>query len=263
MLQLSILIPYQCARQRDTGHIFAAETLRLAETVSQLGLSFEIIIVDDHSPLADIEALQTRLLRLENWKLLRLDRGVGLSGVLTAGIAAARGQQIVALGAGDGYPIEQLPELLAHLARVDLVVGRPERTGIAKACHRLARIPRWLLLGLEVRDPECLFWAARREALRGLELARGMYRYLASHVAMRGYRVGELLISPPARRLWMLDGLPNPGDLLVTWWMMRRWRHFSAEEIFSGDAGQIVKLPESQAASDEMRIRIPRKRRSA
>ena len=260
MLQLSVIIPHHRHRNQKAADPVAAEMLRVAEAVRELGLSFEIIVVDDHSPLSDVETLQRRLLRLDGLKLLRLDRQVGLSGMLTAGIAAAQGQQILAVGAGDDYPIHQLPELLVQLTRCDLVVGRPRRRGIAKMLHRLMRIPRWFLLGLEVRDPECLYWAARREALQGLELCRGMYRYLASHVAMRGYRVGEVLISSPKRRRWAADSLPNPGDLLVTWWLMRRRSHFTVQEIFCEGSSHVVKLPDVHGAGQN-RVRIPPKRR--
>ena len=124
-----------------------------------------------------------------------------------------------------------MSSLLDELVRADLVVGRPVRHGVRKTLHRLTRIPRWCLLGLEVRDPECLVWAARREAISGLQLPRGMYRYLATLVAARGYRVGEVTVPTQGRSIALSDGLANPFDLLAAWWFKRRWRQYERIEV--------------------------------
>ncbi len=82
-----------------------------------------------------------------------------------------------------------------------------------------------------MRDPECLVWAARREAVAGVELPCGMYRYLATLVAARGFRVGEITVPTPGRSVALSDGWPNPGDLLAAWWLKRRWRQYEHVEL--------------------------------
>jgi glycosyltransferase involved in cell wall biosynthesis len=164
-------------------------------------------------------------------RVLNFTPACGLSAALSAGLALASGDIIVTLPAGDGSVGAIIQLLLEELVRVDLVVGRPHRQGVHKLFHRLARIPRWLLLGLEVRDPECLVWAARREAVAGVELPCGMYRYLATLVAARGYRVGEITVPTPGRSVMLSDGWPNPGDLLAAWWFKRRWRQYEHVEL--------------------------------
>jgi hypothetical protein len=168
-------------------------------------------------------------------RLLRLTPACGLSAALTAGVALATGDCVVTLPAGELCSPGLLASLLDELVRADLVVGRPARQGIAKTLHRLARIPRWLVLGLEVRDPECLVWAARREAIAGLQLPRGMYRYLATLVAARGYRVAEVTVPTPGRSVTLSDGFPNPGDLLAAWWFKCRWRQYERVEVCDAD----------------------------
>ena len=81
------------------------------------------------------------------------------------------------------------------------------------------------------RDPQCLFWAAQREALDGIELSRGTTRYLATYLSMRGYRVAELTVTSSVMGNPVHDGWPNPADLLTTWWQKRRYRPLHAEEI--------------------------------
>ena len=193
------------------------------------------MIVDDDSRTSSLDALTDVVQSDRRVRLLRLAPACGLSAALTAGLAVVRGDYVVTLPAGELCSQELLTSLLDELVRADLVVGRPWRQGVAKALHRLARIPRWLLLGLEVRDPECLVWAAHREAIDGLQLPQGMYRYLATLVAARGYRVAEVTVATHGRSVALSDGWPNPCDLLAAWWIKRRWRQYERVEVCTAD----------------------------
>ena len=234
MVQSSVLI-----LQRNAPELVAGQLPRICEVLDRLQGQYEIIVLDDGSTSAALEALKHLLVRFERLRIVRLDRPAGISAALTAGIAAARGDLVIAIEAGDRYPERQIVGLISHLSRADLVFGRPGRSPAAKLWHRIARVPRWALLGLEVRDPDCLFWAARREAIQGIELARGMYRYLPTLVAIRGYRVSEIPIQRRPGRRSAPGGWPNPGDLLATWWLKRRHQTVTAFEIVSQDARNV------------------------
>jgi hypothetical protein len=175
--------------------------------------------------------------RYEHLRVVRLNRPAGVSATLTVAFQEARGERIAVVGAGSPYSLDLMDEVLNDLNRADMAVGRPKRTGLRKVLHRIARIPRWSLLGLEVRDPECLFWACRREAVVGVELARGMYRYLATFVAMRGYRVAEVSLdeSHQQHKPGLRDAWPNPIDLLNIWWTQRRWPQFVSIPLSSAE----------------------------
>jgi glycosyltransferase involved in cell wall biosynthesis len=226
MAAISVLLPH-----RDAAAALESVLPALATTLAALGRSFEAVVVDGGS--SSLEAARVRQLPREYSfvRLVALDRPAGLSAALTAGIAASRGEVIVAVDPRGGYPLDEIGGLIRGLARGDIVFARPRRSGLAKAWQRVARIPRWLLLGLEVREPECLFWAARREAVHGLDLPRGMYRYLANFVSRRGYRVCERAMDAAPAAAALGDGWPNPGDLLAAWWLTRRRRPYTAHEI--------------------------------
>ena len=213
MALITALIP-----QRNAGSIVARQLPLVRRALEQLTPNYELIVVDDASEGDSIESLSALLDSEPRLRLIRCIPACGLSAALSTGLSAARGDYVVTLPAGDPHAATLIESLLDELVRADLVVGRPRRTGMRKALHRIARIPRWLALGLEVRDPECLVWAARREAVAGLELPRGMYRYLATLVAARGYRVGEISIPSDGRGIGLSDGPSNPGDLLAAWW---------------------------------------------
>ena len=115
----------------------------------------------------------------------RLAAPAGASVALSAGIAAARGEIVLAIEAGEQHAAEHIPQLLYQLSRSDLVYVRPRLGGWRKFRHRLARIPRAPVFGLEVRQPERLFWAALCGAIAGISLGRGMLRYLPWLVVRR------------------------------------------------------------------------------
>jgi glycosyltransferase involved in cell wall biosynthesis len=231
MICYSAIIP-----QRDRADEVRRQLPALTAALASLGQPYEIVVVDDGSSPASLRLLNKLLNECHALRLIRLDEPGGASVALSAGIQAARGEVLIAAEAGDNYPAAQIPWLMSWLERADLVVGRRRRFGWAKFWHRLARIPRGMLLGLESHDPECLLWIARREALGDIQLAPGMARYLAAFVARRGYRVCETYVQHGAAMHRLDDVRPNPGDLLAAWWHCRRWRPQNAYELSAGEA---------------------------
>jgi hypothetical protein len=177
--------------------------------------------------------LEAELRRLDRCELLARFSGCPtIEHAMVAGLRAARGETICVIEPGDRYPAAQLPAFLKALARADFVCGRRRRRGWPKLFERLGRLPRWLFLGLDVRDPGCFFWAARREAFNGLPLVPRFVRYLPSLVARQGYRVDSLYVEerreaaelrgePPAT-----IALPHvaPVNLVTAWWECHKLR---------------------------------------
>jgi glycosyltransferase involved in cell wall biosynthesis len=226
MVHYSVIIP-----QRDCGEPLRRQVPRLRAVLHRLSLPYEILCVDDGSSQPTLDSLNELLGAEPALRLLRLAEPAGTSTALSAGIAAARGEILIAIEAGDHYSVDQVPHLIARLSRLDLVVGRLRLGAWRKFWHRVGRIPRWMLLGIEVRHPDCLFWAARREAVEGVHLARGMRRYLPWLVARRGFRVGDMYVNENSTRARLNDPRANPLDLLTAWWTCRRWRNDTAHEI--------------------------------
>lgn len=234
MARISVLIP-----QRDAGAAVAAQLPTVCGTLEGISGEHEVIVLDDASTSGSLQSLERLVRSQQGLRLIKLSPACGLSATLTVGLAAAKGEYVVTLPAGDLRSSELIESLLDALVRCDLVVGRPVRQGARKTLHRLARIPRWFLLGLEVRDPECLVWAARREALAGLQLPCGMYRYLATLVAARGYRVGEIAVPTQGRSVALSDGLANPFDLLAAWWFKLRWKQYLRVDVSQANEAEL------------------------
>jgi hypothetical protein len=226
MIRYSVLIP-----QRNAGPELARQLPELRRVLDLLALPYEVISIDAssnppmHAALGELKRSHACL------RVLVLDRPAGLGSALAAGIAAARGELIVALGPGKEYPLNQIPHLIAELSHNDIVFGRQKSLGWAQAWEQLSGLPQRWLLGLDVRSPDCLFWAARREAVAGLDPARGAARWLPQLAAMRGYRVGQISTRYAPQRPPVADAWSMPGDLLALWWLRRRYRKAKVEEL--------------------------------
>ncbi|HTQ38958.1 MAG TPA: glycosyltransferase family 2 protein [Pirellulales bacterium] len=229
MIRNSVIIP-----QQDRGDEVRRQLPGLAAVLDKLGEPYEIVVVDDGSSSATQRLLEKLLMECRALRALRLDQPAGVSVALAAGIRAARGEVLIALEPGLTYPPEQIPALLNLLQRGDLVMGRRRHFGAAKLWQRIGRVPRWLLLGLDGHDPDCLFWAARREVFSDLNLTAGMARYLPALVRPRGFRVCEAYVQRQGPAQPLQDLRANPGDLLAAWWHCRRWRSQTVCELFAG-----------------------------
>jgi hypothetical protein len=181
------------------------------------------------------EELQSVLRRLDRHEILTNFAGCPtVEHAIVAGLRAARGEAVVVVEPGERYPLSQLPSLLRALSRADFVCGRRRRRGWTKLVERIARLPRWLLLGRGIRDPDCLFWAARREVFNGLQLLPRFVRHLPSLVARQGFRVDNVYVEQRAalRTAGATDSSvlsadpPHvaPAGVFSVWWALRRLR---------------------------------------
>jgi glycosyltransferase involved in cell wall biosynthesis len=240
MVHCSILIPQQGA---------ADEVACLVPQLDQLmrlrGKPYEVLCIDDASPAEQWQTLVRLRAEYPSLRLLRMQSASGASAAMAAGIEAARGENVVLIEASRQYRVEQIPVLLERLSRADLVVGRRQTGRFKKWLLALTQTPRRLLLGLEVRDPDCLFWAARSEAVDGLELLPGMHRFLGSLVTTRGFRVTEIHVDHTrgcgyhvGREAW-----PRLGNLLVVWWQRQNWRGCQAREAADNTGGTVPMVP--------------------
>jgi hypothetical protein len=158
-----------------------------------------------------------------------------------------------------------LPHLIARLAHCDFVFARQQHGWNVALRRAGAQVARWLTAPIDLADDEMMLWAARREALANLALARGAFRYLPTLVAERGFRVMRLSLAanrPPqgARHQATI------GERMLARWLSRRyephlaceWQAASSERTSATltrvDGGRSRLLPQpATARADENR----------
>ncbi len=196
---LSIVVPvYNEEGNVDPLH---AELTRVAEA---LGRPYEIIFVNDGSgdaTLARLEGIRARDPRL---RIVDLEGNFGEAAALSAGFAHARGEVVVTLdGDGQNDPAD-IPRLLARLGPdLDVVSGRRRERKEAFLTRVLpSRIANWLIAratGVPVFDCGCGLKAYRRAVLAGVQLPRGMNRFLPAILGVPPARVAEVTVNDRRR----------------------------------------------------------------
>jgi dolichol-phosphate mannosyltransferase len=214
------------------------EELRAA--LDATGKHWEVVLVDDgsrdESPdwVLAAAALDPRVVPV------LLERNVGQSGALAAGLERARGHVIVTLDADLQNDPADLPKLLGALEQADVVSGvrAHRRDGWARrASSRIANATRRAVLGDPVTDIGCSFKAYRREALEGVPMFVGAHRFLPALCVFRGARYAEVPLSHRPRlhgrskygvsnRLWR--GL---YDLVGVRWLKSRLLRYRVREV--------------------------------
>lgn len=248
MTTLSILIPIESPAEQPLAQWEELSALRLT------GAAVCEVVAAVTAPDFDVERLRQRSVSTPAGpalRILRFARPADRGAALAAAIAASTGDLLVALEDSRQYDIADVARLVERLARFDLVCGCRRASFAVRALRRLRDLPRFLVLGSYVRDPDCLCWAARREAVSGLELSRGMERFLPALVARRGYRVGETHVV--ARRVPRLPSRGGWLDLVTAWGVRRQLRPNAVEELpaVSPSRSDTLRIDESHATATQ------------
>lgn len=218
----------------------------LRAALEPLGLRFEVVFVDDGSRDRSAEIIRSFHESDSRVRLVRLKANAGETAATDAGFKAARGRLVVTMDADLQNDPKDIPALLSHLDRWDVVTGwRVDRAAgdsiVRRLSSRVANRVRNALTDERIQDSGCTFRAFRRECLRGLELYRGFHRFLPTLLRMRGYRVIEVPVHHRPRRFGSSKyGVMNRVfvafvDLLVVRWMTARFLRYEVAEDLGGD----------------------------
>ena len=187
---------------------------RVRETLDGIGLSWELIAVDDGSvdgsgeKLDEVAGVEPRV------RVLHFVANCGQSAGLDAGFKNARGDLVALLDADLQTFPEDLPLLLDLLEAegVDAVVGiRAERqdTGWKRFSSRFANGVRNRLTREDIQDTGCPIKVFRSEAIRSVKIFTGMHRFLPTLLRMEGYSVRQV----PVRHADRVAGESKYGTL--------------------------------------------------
>jgi glycosyltransferase involved in cell wall biosynthesis len=178
----------------------------LDRTLRPLGLSYEMVFIDDGSTDASAGVLRQLCAGDPSCRALRLARNTGQTAALACGLHNTRGAVVVAIdGDGENDPAD-IPRLLAKLDEgYDLVSGwRRERWKGSPLTRRLPSMAANALIsrmtGIALHDYGCTLKAYRGDLARGLQLYGEMHRFVPALAAQLGARVAELEVNFRPRR---------------------------------------------------------------
>lgn len=120
--QLSVVIPVY--RAQESLHELHQ---RLVTTLNGLGISFEILFVEDCGGDNSWSVIQQLAAKDERVRGFHMSRNYGQHNALLAGIRSANGELIVTLDDDLQHPPEEIPTLIAKIEEgYDVVYGSPE-----------------------------------------------------------------------------------------------------------------------------------------
>jgi glycosyltransferase involved in cell wall biosynthesis len=196
---ISVVIPL-----RDEEENVVPLHRELADVLDQLGVSYEVILVDDGSADGTFEQLAIVQAQDPKVKAVRFTRNFGQTAAFAAGFSAARGQYIVTLDGDLQNDPRDIPGMLALARRKDIVSGwRRKRQDSFVTRHLPSAIANWLLgiiTGVRLHDNGCSLKVYRADVVKPLKLRPGMHRYLPAIASQLGGRVAEVEVHHRPRR---------------------------------------------------------------
>jgi len=212
---------------------------KLVKVLKGLGLSYEMIFVDDGSSDGSRKILKEMASQYPFIRILRLRENRGLSTALVAGMREARGEKIVTLDSDLQNDPADIPRLLEYLDRYDMATGwrqKREDTWLKKISSKIGNAVRNRLSGEAIRDSACTLRAFKKECVKEIPVFNGMHRFLSTLVKMGGYRIIEVPVSHYPRKFGESKyNIRNRMvrsfiDLLAVRWMKRRTIRYDIEE---------------------------------
>lgn len=177
---------------------------RLTKTMSETGLRYELIFVDDGSSDNTLELLKDIVDKDSKVIVVELRRNFGQTPALAAGFDAARGQIIISMDGDLQHAPEEIPNFIEKIqAGYDVVSGwRKHRTDNLLMRKLPSRIANWLaskISGVDIHDFGSTFRAYKHEIIEELSLCGEMHRFIPALLSLSGAKIIEIPIKHSSR----------------------------------------------------------------
>ena len=205
----------------------------ILDVMNALGVSYEVIFVDDGSTDDTFEKLK----KISPAKVIKFRRNFGQTAALDAGIKSAKGSVIITMdGDGQDDPAE-IPKLIEKMKQgdFDVVAGwRRKRKDkfLKKFSSRSAALIRKILVNDGIHDSGCTLKAYKKECFDHLDLVGEMHRFIPALLKIKGFKIGETEVNHRPR---MFDktkynwkrGVKGGLDMLSVWF----WKKYSSKPL--------------------------------
>ena len=197
--EISVVIPL-----RDEEDNVVPLHGELTDVLDQIGVSYEVILVDDGSADRTFDRLAEIQRRDPKVRLIRFTRNFGQTAAFAAGFAEARGQYIVTLDGDLQNDPRDIPEMLVLARRKDIVSGwRRKAKDNFFTRYVPSALANWLLgivTGVRLHDNGCSLKIYRAKVIKPLKLRPGMHRYFPALASQLGGRVAEVEVNHRPRQ---------------------------------------------------------------
>lgn len=198
--EVSIVVPLY-NEEESLRPLYAAIT----HAVAPLGISFEIIFVDDGSRDATVSIADEIARSDPRVCLVKFRRNYGQTPAMAAGIAQASGDVIVTM---DGDLQNDPTDIGALLRKIDegydIVVGwrfdRQDKLVSRKIPSRIANKLIAKVTGVPIKDNGCSLKAYRASLIKKIPLYSEMHRFIPAMASIAGPKIAEIKVRHHARQ---------------------------------------------------------------
>lgn len=199
-LAISIVVPVYNEVESLPRLIEAIDT-----NMTDLGLTYELICVDDGSSDGSTELLKQQAAINPHLKAIILRRNYGQTAAMAAGFKYSQGQVIITLDGDLQNDPQDIDLLLRELGKgYDVVSGWRKNRQDAKFSRLLpSRIANWLIskmTGVQLHDYGCSLKAYRTELVADMNLYGELHRFLPALAFIEGAKITEIPVNHHARR---------------------------------------------------------------
>ena len=199
-MDLSLIIPI-FNEEQNIRPLYA----QLKEAVEGLGLSYEIIAVDDGSSDRSFAILKELHAHDRHLKVVRFRRNFGQTAAFAAGFDHSKGKIVITMDADLQNDPADIPLLLDKVKEgYDVVSGwRVNRQDPFLTRRLPSMIANWLIsqvTGVHLHDYGCSLKAYRREVVKGVQLYGELHRFIPALSSWMGVTVAEVPVRHHPRR---------------------------------------------------------------
>jgi glycosyltransferase involved in cell wall biosynthesis len=192
MVDLSVVIPI-----KDERDNLKPLDDRLRQALEPLGISYEILFVDDGSVDGSFEILKELAARDRRVKVVRLRRNFGQTPALQAGIDFSQGEVLVTMDGDLQNDPADIPVLLEKLGEgYDAVLGLRARRQDKLLLRKIpSLLGNWLIrkvTGVHIKDMGCTLRALRRDLAEALPLYGELHRFVPVLAQQYGGRLAQI-----------------------------------------------------------------------
>lgn len=198
-LDLSIVIPL-LNEEESLRPLFQ----KIENAVGILGLSFEVIFIDDGSTDGSVDVLKELRGRNNSVKIIRFRRNFGKSAAYSAAFSRVLGKYVITMDADLQDDPAEIPALIAKLEEgYDLVSGWKKKRHDPLGKTIPSKFFNWVtgrVSGIDIHDFNCGLKAYRREVTQDIKIYGELHRYIPVLAGLEGYRVSEIPVEHHARQ---------------------------------------------------------------
>lgn len=199
-LDISVVIPVY-NEEKNIPHLYD----ELSAALNELGMSYEVVVIDDGSKDGSFEALKAVHEKDSRWQIIQFRRNFGQTAGMAAGFKAAQGKVVISIDADLQNDPRDIGKLLEKMREgYDIVSGwRKDRKEPFISRRLPSMTANWLIsrsTGVYLHDYGCTLKAYDHVVAKNVSLYGELHRFIPALASQIGVRVAEVPVNDRPRR---------------------------------------------------------------